>query len=356
MNISLLKEKLSGKDYAALIYSEENRRYFTSFPASDGWLLVTHEKAVFFTDSRYFEAASLLCKDCEVRLFKRLSESIKPFIEEEGIKKIAVESSRLTLSVLSCVEKVLECEYVTDSTLDDIIDSIRIKKNQSEIDLIIKAQRIAEKAFEHICGFIRPGVTEKEIGLELDYFMLRNGADALSFETIAVCGEKTSMPHGVPGDNIVKEGDFVTMDYGAVCGGYHSDMTRTVAVGYASDEMKEVYNTVLAAQFAAFPLMKPGTPCKDVDKAGRDVIEKAGFGQYFGHSLGHGVGVEIHEMPSVSPRSENILEEGHIITNEPGIYIPGKFGVRIEDMAYITKDGYINLTKAPKELIILSNK
>lgn len=356
MNIDLLKKSLCGKDFAALIYSEENRRYFTEFPSSDGWLLVTAEKAVFFTDSRYIEAATLQCRDCdEVKLFERLSVSLKPVIEEMGIKKIAVEASRMTLSALSSIEKALETEFVTDSSLDNIIDSIRIKKNENEVELIIKAQRIAEKAFEHICKFIKVGMTEKEIGLELDYYMLRNGADALSFETIAITGEKTSMPHGVPGENKVKEGDFITMDYGAVCGGYHSDMTRTIAVGYATDKMKEVYNTVLSAQLAAFPLMKPGVPCADVDKAGRDVIEKAGFGKYFGHSLGHGVGVEIHEMPSVSPRSEAILEEGNVITNEPGIYIPGEFGVRIEDMAYITKDGYMNLTKAPKELIIINN-
>lgn len=356
MNMNLLKNALREKNSAALIYSEENRRYFTEFPSSDGWLLVTGEKAIFFTDSRYIEAASLECKGCdEVKLFKRMSESVKPVIEEMGVKKLSVEASRITLSVLSALEKALEIEFVTDSTLDDIIDSVRIKKNESEVELIVKAQRIAEKAFEHICRFIKVGMTEKEIGLELDYFMLRNGADALSFETIAVCGEKTSMPHGVPGENKVKAGDFVTMDYGAVCGGYHSDMTRTVAVGYATDEMKKVYNTVLSAQSAAFELMKPGVPCTDVDKAGRDVIENAGYGEYFGHSLGHGVGVEIHEMPAVSPRSENVLEAGYVITNEPGIYLPGKFGVRIEDMAYITKDGYRNLTNAPKELIVLNN-
>lgn len=356
MNLEKLKAALKEKDFAALIYSEENRRYFTSFPSSDGWLLVTAEKAIFFTDSRYIEAAQKECEGCdEVLLFERLTQSVKPVVESLGINKIAVEASRMTLSALSSIEKALGVSFVTDSSLDDIIDSIRIKKGESEVELIVKAQRIAEKAFEHICKFIKVGMTEREIGLELDYFMLRNGADALSFETIAITGEKTSMPHGVPGENRVKEGDFVTMDYGAVCSGYHSDMTRTVAVGYATDEMKEVYNTVLAAQKAAIPFMKPGTACRDVDKAGRDVIEEAGYGKYFGHSLGHGVGVEIHEMPSVAPRSEWVLEEGHVITDEPGIYIPGKFGVRIEDMIYITSDGCRNLTNAPKELIILNN-
>lgn len=357
MNIEKLKSALNGKDFAAIIYSEENRRYFTEFPSSDGYLIVTNEKAVFFTDSRYIEAAQKQCVGCdEVRLFKRLSESVKPFIEEMKIKKLAVEASRLTLSALSNFEKALGTEFVTDSSLDDIIEGIRIKKSEDEVELIVKAQRIAEKAFEHICNFIKVGMTEKEIGLEIDYFMLKNGADALSFETIAVCGKKTSMPHGVPDENKVKAGDFITMDYGAVCGGYHSDMTRTVAVGYATDEMKRVYNTVLSAQQAAFESMRSGVPCAEADKAGRDVIEKAGYGEYFGHSLGHGVGVEIHEKPFVAPKSEYIFEEGNVITDEPGIYIPEKFGVRIEDMVYITKDGFRNLTKAPKELIILPSE
>ena len=354
MNIELLKNALKDKDFAALIFSEENRRYFTSFPSSDGWLLVTGEKSVFFTDSRYIEAAENQCVGCdEVLLFKSLKDSVKPVMEKLGVQKIAVEAGRMTLSVLSALKGIFDCEFVSDSSVDDIINSIRIVKSREEIDLVVKAQRIAEKAFEHILGFIKVGMTEKEIGLELDYFMLRNGADALSFETIAVSGEKTSMPHGVPGENKVRKGDFITMDYGAVCSGYHSDMTRTVAVGSVSDEQAKVYNTVLSAQQAAFEKMQPGVLCSDVDKAARDVISAAGYGEYFGHGLGHGVGVEIHEEPGVNPRGSKILQPGFLITNEPGIYLPGKFGVRIEDMAYITESGYENLTKAPKELIIL---
>lgn len=357
MNIEALKRALEAKSMAALICSEENRRYFTGFSSSDGYLFVTGEKAIFFTDSRYIESAEKSCEGCdEIRLFKSFSESVSPVIENLKAEKIAVEASYITLSDLSKLKKLIKAKFVTDAFLDNIIDGIRIKKSKNELDLIIKAQRIAEDAFSHICTFIKAGMTEKEIGLELDYFMLKNGADALSFETIAVCGKKTSMPHGVPGDNIVKDGDFVTMDFGAVCSGYHSDMTRTVAVGYVTDEMKKVYDTVLCAQNAAFSVMKKGTLCSDVDKAGRDVIEKAGYGEYFGHSLGHGVGIEIHENPVLSPKSTSALEEGNVVTNEPGIYIPGKFGVRIEDMAYITNDGYINLTKASKELIILNNK
>ena len=354
MNIGKLKSFLQDKDYAAFIVSEENRRYFTAFPSSDGFLIVTAEKAVFLTDSRYIEAAQQQCVDCdEVLLFKSIKESIVPVVEELGIKKLAVESGRITLRQLAMYSSGINVKFETDNALENAIEDIRLIKSREEIDRVIKAQRIAEKAFEHILGFIKVGMTEREIGLELDYFMLRNGADALSFETIAVSGEKTSMPHGVPGMRKIQDGDFITMDYGAVVDGYHSDMTRTIAVGSVSDEQKKVYDTVLKAQTEAFAVMKPGIPCADVDKAARDVIAQAGYGDYFAHGLGHGVGIEIHEEPRLSPFGKKVLESGILVTNEPGIYLPGKFGVRIEDMAFITDDGYENLTVCPKELIII---
>lgn len=354
MNIGKLKSFLQDKDYAAFIVSEENRRYFTAFPSSDGFLIVTAEKAVFLTDSRYIEAAQQQCVDCdEVLLFKSIKESIVPVVEELGIKKLAVESGRITLRQLAMYSSGINVEFETDNALENAIEDIRLIKSREEIDRVVKAQRIAEKAFEHILGFIKVGMTEREIGLELDYFMLRNGADALSFETIAVSGEKTSMPHGVPGMRRIQNGDFITMDYGAVVDGYHSDMTRTIAVGSVSDEQKKVYDTVLKAQTEAFAVMRPGVPCADVDKAARDVIAQAGYGDYFGHGLGHGVGIEIHEEPRLSPFGKKVLESGILVTNEPGIYLPGKFGVRIEDMAFITDDGYENLTVCPKELIVI---
>ncbi len=354
MNIDKLKSFLQDKDYAAFIVSEENRRYFTAFPSSDGFLIVTAEKAVFLTDSRYIEAAQQQCVDCdEVLLFKSIKESIVPVVEELGIKKLAVESGRITLRQLAMYSSGINVKFETDNALENAIEDIRLIKSREEIDRVVKAQRIAEKAFEHILGFIKVGMTEREIGLELDYFMLRNGADALSFETIAVSGEKTSMPHGVPGMRKIQNGDFITMDYGAVVDGYHSDMTRTIAVGSVSDEQKKVYDTVLKAQTEAFAVMRPGIPCADVDKAARDVITQAGYGDYFGHGLGHGVGIEIHEEPRLSPFGKKVLESGFLVTNEPGIYLPGKFGVRIEDMAFITDDGYENLTVCPKELIII---
>ena len=268
-------------------------------------------------------------------------------------KVLAVEADRLTVTQLKNLRKALHGIKLTTVATDKIIDSFRAVKNEAEIENICKAQRIAEAAFDHILDFIKVGVTEKEVALELDHYMLSHGADGLSFETIAISGANTSKPHGVPTDKKIEHGDFVTMDYGAVVNGYHSDMTRTVAVGAASDEQKKIYKIVFEAQLAVLRVLKNGVKCSDADKAARDVITEAGYGEYFRHSTGHGVGIEIHEKPFISPKSTATLRSGNVVTDEPGIYIPGKFGVRIEDMALITENGCKNLTKAPKELIII---
>ncbi len=338
----------------ALIFSEENRRYFTGFASTDGYLLVSADKAIFITDSRYIEAAQKKIQNCEVRLQgKTYSQLLETFIEM-GVQRVAVEASRVSLAEFARLQEGLEPLYVlSDSTLDEIITTQREVKRPEEIEKILAAQKIAEDAFEHICGFIKPGKTEKEVALELDFYMLSHGAEALSFETIAVTGKKTSMPHGVPDDTVIQNGDFVTMDYGAVVDGYHSDMTRTVAVGEVSEEQKKIYNIVLEAQTAVCDGVKAGMTGKEGDALARDIIEKAGYGAYFGHGTGHGVGVEIHEEPRFSPTCGATLVANNVVTSEPGIYLPGKFGVRIEDMVRITENGCENLTKCPKELIIL---
>lgn len=342
--------KLSKNVDGALIVSPENRRYFTGFDASDGFLFITKSGSVFLTDSRYIEAAKdkIIC--CEVEEQKgKLMDYAKRF----NCKVLAVEADRLTVTQLKNLRKALHGIKLTTVGTDKIIDSFRAVKNEAEIENICKAQRIAEAAFDHILGFIKIGVTEKEVALELDHYMLSHGADSLSFETIAISGANTSKPHGVPTDKKIEHGDFVTMDYGAVVNGYHSDMTRTVAVGAASDEQKKIYKIVFEAQLAVLRVLKNGVKCSDADKAARDVITEACYGEYFRHSTGHGVGIEIHEKPFISPKSTATLRSGNVVTDEPGIYIPGKFGVRIEDMALITENGCKNLTKAPKELIII---
>lgn len=336
-----------------LILSEVNRRYFTGFPSSDGILLVTRNGSVFLTDSRYIEEAQNKVKCCEVAELKKAKEQLPEYCQKFECSVLGIEGDRLSVNELNAYRKMLKPVTLTSQKTDRIINGLRAVKSDAETEKIKKAQAIAEKAFEHILGFIREDVTEKEIALELDYFMLRNGAEALSFETIAVSGANTSKPHGVPTDKKVQRGDFITMDYGAVYDGYHSDMTRTIAVGEVSSKQLEVYNTVLSAQLKALSVLKAGIKCSDGDKAARDIIAEAGYGDFFRHSTGHSVGVEIHESPNLSPNSKDFLKIGNIVTVEPGIYIPGEFGVRIEDMAKIRQSDCENLTKISKELIVL---
>ena len=354
MAISDLQKFLKNKYEAVIIFSEVNRRYFTGFPSSDGYLVVTKDEAVLFVDSRYVEAAEKSITACNVLLFKKASEDIKNYLKEKSVIKAYTERNHISVSTADFLKTAfLPCRVTPSKKLEKAIDESRITKTDYEIESIKAAQKIAEDAFDHILTFIKPGVTEKQIALELDFYMLSHGAEAISFETIAVTGQKSSMPHGVPDDTVVKSGDFITMDFGAVVNGYHSDMTRTVAVGEISEEQIKVYETVLTAQKTALNILKAGLDCCEADKAARQVIEDAGYGEYFGHSTGHGVGVEIHEAPTLAPKSKGALQVGNVVTIEPGIYLPGKFGVRIEDMALITENGFENLTTTPKELIIL---
>lgn len=347
-------EILKSKNDCVIITSPENRRYFTSFNSSDGFLVITVDEATFFTDSRYIEAAQKQITACEAVLLRRVSETIVPYLKEKNIENIYLETERLTVVELNSLKKAFDfCKVEAKEEVDEIINKARAVKTDYEVDCIKKAQKIAEDAFSHILTFIKEGVTEKEIALELDFFMLKNGAEAVSFETIAVSGKNSSMPHGVPTDKKIENGDFITMDFGAVYNGYHSDMTRTVIVGKPTEKQKEVYETVLKAQKSALEVLKNGVTGFDADKVARDIIENAGYKENFGHGTGHGVGIEIHESPNLSPYSKATLETGNVVTVEPGIYIPDEFGVRIEDMALITEDGYINLTSCEKELIIL---
>ena len=338
----------------AIITDDINRRYFTGMKSSAGTLIAFRGKAYLIIDSRYIEKATKTVKDAEVILQTKLFEQINGLIAKHGAKTLAVESFTMTISALNSLKEKLEgVEIVATDDLSKAIGKLRITKTQDEIDKMIKAQRIAEAAFEDVLNFIRPGVTEREIGLRLDYYMLSHGAEALSFDTIALTGANTSMPHGVPGDTVVENGMFVLMDYGATYDGYHSDMTRTVCVGKPTEKMELVYNTVLEAQCKAIEAIKAGVVGKDIDKIARDIITATGYGDKFGHSLGHGVGVEIHETPNAAPTSEHIFGENMIVTVEPGIYLPDEFGVRIEDFVVVKENGCENMTLAKKTLISL---
>lgn len=349
--INAVRELLT-KDSAALIYSAVSRKYLTGFESSLGYLLITKENAALFVDGRYFEAAEKAVDTAvKVCLFDDISKSVKEFLTA-SVKALLVETS-VSFATVKSFERIFGLEIKPSDRLEKTLLNLRSVKDTDEIECIIKAQRIAEKAFDHILGFIRPGISENMIAAELEYRMKLLGSTEASFKTIVVSGKKSSMPHGVPDEKVIENGDFVTMDFGAVCNSYHSDMTRTVAVGFATDEMKLVYETVLSANLAALDAVCEGTTAAEVDLAARDIINSKGYGKEFSHSTGHGVGLEIHEQPTVSFKNQQILKAGQVITIEPGIYLPAKFGVRIEDMAVVTKNGCNNLTKADKKLIIL---
>ena len=348
-----LYQKLLSQGFdGAVLFDEVSQHWVTGFPFTDGVVIVCAQETLMLTDSRYIEAAkSGVYADVRPILFERaLDESVAGYLGEQGIKKVAFDSGRMTVSQLRRLEKA--CEGVIFEDVPALCDELRRVKTKTEIENIRTAQSITDAAFEHICTFLRPGLTELEVAAELEYFMRKNGADGLAFETIAVSGKKSSLPHGVPGKVVLTPNSFLTMDYGARYNGYCSDMTRTVVLGKADDEMKLIYNTVLTAQKAAIAAMHAGATGKEVDAAARDIIKAAGYGQYFGHGTGHSLGLEIHESPNSSPRANCTFEVGQLQTVEPGIYIEGKYGCRIEDMIAVNADGSIrNFTKSTKELL-----
>ena len=354
LSVQALKDAMREREMAALIFSEENGYYFTSFASTNGILLVTGEKAVYFTDSRYLEAATQTIVSCDETLdLKSFNDSVLPVLRQLAVQKICLEGERLSVARLRMLEKALQDVSFDCETLDKLIDRIRSVKRADEIEKITHAQQIAEDALNALLPQLKDGAVERELALELDYLMRRRGAQDVSFETILVSGKESSKPHGVPSDKKIERGDFVTIDFGALYQGYHSDMTRTFAIGAVSGEMERIYETVMSAQLAGLASLAPGKCCKDVDQVSRNIIEAAGYGDRFGHGLGHGVGVEIHEYPYLNPRCDALLEPGNVVTVEPGIYIPDFCGVRIEDMALITENGYLNLTHYPKDLIVL---
>ncbi len=337
-----------------LITEGENLCYATGFVGLEGMVLVTADgKGWCFTDSRYIEAAEKAIAPWGYQVVQPdagYPECARQICEEQGLKSLLFEDQAMTVSLFNRYEAALEARLVAAG---EAFSELREVKEEIEVERITAAQRIAEQALQEILPLIRPGAVEREVAAELDYRMARLGSTGVSFPTIFVSGAKSSLPHGTPGDKKIEAGDFVTIDFGAMVGGYHSDMTRTFAVGYATDEMKKVYDTVLRAQLAGIEALAEGVPGSQVDKAARDIIEQAGYGPYFGHGLGHSLGLNIHESPRASKAYHRPFVRGNIITIEPGIYLPGKFGVRIEDMVYLGADGKRNLTAFPKELCVL---
>ena len=350
-------EKLLGKIPVncdgALVTTFTNRAYLTDLMSSAGVLLLFRDGAYFFTDSRYIEVARKTVKGAEVIQQDKIMQQVSDICKDRGAKRLMIERELTLMQFDMFKQGAPDLEFVDSPELSDAIRELRAVKEPQEIEKICAAQAITDKAFLEILNFIKPGVSEKQIASELEYYMRRLGADGLAFGTIVASGENSSMPHHVPGDRIIKLGDLVTMDFGAKYQGYCSDMTRTIAVGDISEEENKIYHTVLEAHIKSMEAAKAGCSGKALDKIARDIIDAAGYQGCFGHSLGHSLGLDIHEAPGCSPARDSILPANTIMTIEPGIYIEGKYGVRIENMILITEDGYKNLTGSERELITL---
>lgn len=343
------KLKEAGID-ALLSYDPLNQRYLTGFSFTDGAVLITKEKAYLVTDFRYIEAASnVISEEIEALIPSDRNAFFEEVFTSQGIKTVGFEGGFLPYGDYKRhVERFDKVEFVD---ANGIVESVRQIKTEKEIALMQKAQDIADGAFTHILGMINPSMTEIDVASELEYYMRRAGAEAFSFETIAVSGDASALPHGVPRNVKLKRG-FLTMDFGAKYEGYCSDMTRTIVIGKADEEMKKLYNTVLRAQLAALDFIREGVDCKETDRVARDIIDS--YPEYkgkFGHSLGHSIGLFVHESPAFSPRSDHKTRCGEIYSVEPGIYLAGKYGCRIEDMVAIREDGVYNFTHSTKELI-----
>ena len=347
--LSLLNEEVNG----LLLTSRYSRHYCAQYDIAEGVAIVTKAGCRYFTDSRYIEDAKNNLKGFEVIEMNRqnpYNQLLNTAIADFGVTTLGYEENYLTVVELRHFEDGLNAALIP---YNEKIHSFRGAKEEWELDLMRQAQSITDKAFAEIITRLKAGMTEKELQAELIYCLYKNGADGLAFSPIVVSGPNTSLPHGVATERVIREGDFVTMDFGAQYRGYCSDMTRTVAVGYATEEMQKVYDTVLKAQLAGIAATKAGVTGGVVDGAARAVIEEAGYGKYFGHGYGHSVGLEIHEAPNCGYASEAIMVENAVASAEPGIYLPGKFGVRIEDVLIYKPDGYENITASPKNLIII---
>lgn len=346
-----LQKRMTGE--AAVIRSGVSRFYLTGFSSSAGTLLVTREKAFFLADSRYIEAAREQLEGCEV-LLEENDRQLGELIAKLQIKEIAFETHAASVDEADRLQRqAAPAVLLRDGSFSRVLLEMRCQKDAYELGCLRKAQEITDSAFAALLGQIRPGASELELMMFFGEHMARLGCEKRSFNMIFTSGSRTALPHGDPAIRTVEQGDFVMMDVGAMVGGYAADMTRTVAVGQASEEQKKVYAIVLEAQKRALDAVRAGKRCCDIDSVARDYIRDAGFGDCFGHGLGHSLGLEIHENPRFNQSCETVLLENMVMTVEPGIYLPNRFGVRIEDMVAVTENGCDNFTKSPKELIVL---
>ena len=351
MKINKLREVMNEKGLeAVVILSPYNRRYLSGFTGTSGSLLITQDKSLLITDFRYIQQANDQAQDFEViNQEGPMLGKINELIKEGQYKKVGVETHLITYNEY----QALNTDAVELSSIEGVIETIRMIKDEFEIKQIQKAADIVDETYEHILKWVKPGMTENEVNNEMEMFMRSKGATCSSFDTIVASGHRGALPHGVASNKVIEEGDMITLDFGALYEGYVSDVTRTFAIGEPKEEMKKIYNIVLEAQLAALEQIKPGMTGKEADTIARDVIKSYGYGEQFGHSLGLGIGLEVHEGPALSQKSDIVLEENMCITLEPGIYVDGLGGVRIEDDVLVTKNGLQRFTKSSKDLIIL---
>lgn len=352
MKLTKLRELLVEKELDALfVTSGYNRRYMTGFTGTAGVAIISNDDAVFITDFRYMEQAADQIKDFRiVQHEKTIIEEVAQQVEQMKVQRLGFEKEDLTFGMYELYKSKVTAELIPTAGL---VEKLRIIKTPEELEVLKQAAKIADDAFTHICGFIKAGMTELEVANELEFFMRKQGATSSSFDTIVASGIRGALPHGVATDKKIETGELVTLDYGALYNGYISDITRTVAVGEPSEKMREIYEITLAAQKLAVEGIKPGMTGIQADAIARDYIASKGYGEAFGHSTGHGIGLEVHEAPGLSFRSETVLEPNMTVTAEPGIYLPGIGGVRIEDDLVITENGCERLTHCTKELQIL---
>ncbi|WP_298439339.1 Xaa-Pro peptidase family protein [Geobacter sp.] len=334
---------------AIVFFSMSNVRYLSGFTGSDGAIVLGMDGAWFLTDSRYTTQASLEVVGIETIEYRTKLDGIASLVSERGFRRLGFEAEQTTVATLNALaEKLPAVELVA---VGEELSLLRLVKNSRELEVLGEAARIASETLLASLASLGPGITERDYALELEFAMRRAGADDKSFDFIVASGERGALPHGRASDKVIERGELVTIDFGAVYGGYHSDETVTVAVGEADPRQREIYGIVKDAHDRALAAVRPGVAFRELDCLARDYIAEKGYGPYFGHGLGHGVGLDVHEKPVVSPRGEGVAEEGMVFTIEPGIYIPGWGGVRIEDTVVVTADGFRLLTRVPKELM-----
>ncbi len=349
--LAKLREHMSERKIdGMLVLQPENRRYLSGFSGSSAALLLTLAEAYLFTDFRYVEQATSQASDFTViKHAPQMWDTVTEYVAK--IPRLGFEPDFVTYEQYQLLYNKFKSTSLVP--MGNAIEDLRRVKDEAELTKLQQAADLADEAFHHILTYIMPGMTERQIALELEFFMRREGASGASFDFIVASGPRSSLPHGVASERLVSNGEFITMDFGCIVDGYCSDITRTVILGEPSEQQREIYNLVLKAQLAALAGIKPGVTGMAVDSIARDIITAGGYADNFGHGLGHGVGLAIHEAPRLNPSGDTLLQAGMVVTDEPGIYLPSWGGVRIEDTVVVTSTGCRALTKSPKELIIL---